>query len=172
MRRLEPQAVAPSPTLFQLRSPKLVRDAAMLQPIQKQFPLPSPYYSRNGWIAQVDHDTIILSSLYHGKGKFLVAGWNPLGRRCVPDKIFNTPEDAQAWIESLDPLTRHINFQQLPVRVFIACDGNYWWYIDRPSDRPQYQNLGSPQVVYSMEHATRLVASTLLSLEQSDDIPF
>ena len=77
---------------------------------QKQSPKPSPYYSRNGWIAPVDCDTIIIP-LYHGKGKFLVAGWNPLGRRCVPDKIFNTPRDAQVWIESLDPLTRHVNLQ-------------------------------------------------------------
>ena len=157
-----------------------MRGAQCHNPFRNSPPCPYPttpvMAGRPKWIALRApfwvHDTIIINPLYHGKGKFLVAGWNPLGRRCVPDKIFNTPSDAQAWIENLDPLTRHVNFQQLPVRVFIACDGNYWWCIDRQGSRPQYQNLGSPQVVYSMKHATRLVASTILSLEQSDDIPF
>ena len=136
--------------------------------------LPSPYFSKNGWIAQVDHDTCVINPLIHDKGKFLVVGWDPLGNRCVAPEIFDDPEAAQNWILSLDPQTQIINNEYGSAKVFANLDGEHWWSTPAfPDTKPTYKRL---YITYGITHAVRMVENSLYYSSrqkfEDDDIPF
>lgn len=120
--------------------------------------LPEPYFSKNGWIAQVDYDNCVINPIIHGKSKFLVVGWNPLGQKCAKQKVFNTDVLAQNWILSLDPQTQKVETEFGSATIFINLDGEYWW-----RDLENNQTFHKLYIAYSMEHAVALTKSGLES---------
>lgn len=120
--------------------------------------LPEPYFSENGWIAQVDYDTCVINPTLHGKGKFLVVGWNALGQKCAKQEVFNTDVLAQDWILSLDSQTQKVETEFGSATVFVNLDGEYWW-----KDLENNQTFHKLYIAYSMEHAIALTKSGLES---------
>ncbi len=125
--------------------------------------LPEPHYSPNRWIAQVMKDNYLIDPMFHNKGKFIALCWNPKGEICGQCKVFNTPEEAQAWIESLDSQTKEIDTPEGKATVFINGDGNYWWKSELNTYHRIYQ-------ASSMDHAIRLTKSSLKSLADTNCI--
>lgn len=128
--------------------------------------LPEPYLSSNRWIAQIEKDTVIINPLYHGKGKYVVICWNPLGIKSDRFHSFDTPEEAQQWIESLDQHTQHIETEYGKATVFICADGGYWQMIE-DEGISKYRKL---YPIINMDHAVRTVKCTLESLADKESI--
>lgn len=128
--------------------------------------LPEPHLSPNRWIAQIEKDTVIINPMYHNKGKFVVICWNPKGFICNKCKIFDTVEEAQIWIESLEQHTQQITTEYGKATVFICGDGEYWWSREENDEQiynPLYQ-------VINMEHAIAMVKCTLESLADKESV--
>lgn len=128
--------------------------------------LPEPYLSQNRWIAQIEKDTVIINPMYHDKGKYVVICWNPLGIESDRFHLFNTPKDAQEWIESLEQHTQHIKTEYGNAIVFICADGDYWQMIE---DKGIFKYSKLYQII-NMDHAIRMVKCTLKSLADKESI--
>ncbi|WP_413176522.1 hypothetical protein [Anabaena azotica] len=128
--------------------------------------LPEPYLSPNRWIAQIEKDTVIINPMYHGRGKYVVICWNPLGIKSDRFHSFNTPGDAQQWIKSLEQNIQHVETEHGKATVFICADGEYWQAI-KDEGIPTYSKLYQ---VINMEHAVAMVKCTLESLTNKESI--
>ena len=128
--------------------------------------LPEPHLSPNRWIAQIEKDTVIINPMYYNKGKYVVICWNPKGSICNKCKIFNTVEEAQIWIESLEQHTQQVTTKHGKATVFICGDGEYWWSREENDEQiynPLYQ-------VINMNHAIGIVKCSLESLADKESI--
>ncbi len=130
--------------------------------------LPEPYLSPNRWIAQIEKDTIIINPMYHDRGKYVVICWNPLGIKSNKFHSFETPEDAQNWIKSLEQHTQHIETKYGKATVFICADGEYWRKIENSEDGVKSYN--KLYQVINMDHAVAMVKCTLESLADKESI--
>ena len=128
--------------------------------------LPEPHLSPNRWIAQIEKDFVLINPMFHDKGKFVVICWNPKGLMCDKCKIFNTVEECQAWIDSVEAQTQHIITEHGKATIFICGDGEYWWSREDEGKQkysPLYQ-------VINMEHAIGMAEYSLESLADKESI--
>lgn len=130
--------------------------------------LPEPYLSPNRWIAQIEKDTVIINPMYHSKGKYVVICWNPIGEKSDRFHSFDTPEDAEQWIENLEQHTQHIETEYGKATVFICADGEYWRKIENPEDGVKpYRKLYQ---IINMDHAVAMVKCSLKSLADKESV--
>ena len=128
--------------------------------------LPEPHYSPNRWIAQIEKDFVLINPMFHDKGKFVVISWNPKGLMCNKCKIFDTVEECQAWIDSVEAQTQKVIPQYGEATIFICGDGEYWW-----SREDEGKQKYSPfYIVKDMEHAIGMTECTLKSLADKESI--
>jgi hypothetical protein len=128
--------------------------------------LPEPHLSLNKWIAQIEKDFVLINPMFHDKGKFVVTCWNPKGLMCDKCKIFDTVEECEHWINSIETHTKQIITEHGEATVFICGDGEYWWNREDEGKQkysPLYQ-------VINMEHAIRMVKCTLESLADKESV--
>jgi viroplasmin and RNaseH domain-containing protein len=104
--------------------------------------------------------------MFHDKGKFVVTCWNSKGMKSDRYKIFDTVEECQAWIDSVEKQTEHIITEHGEATVFICGDGEYWWSRE-DNGKQKYTPF---YIVINMEHAVAMAKCSLESLADKESI--
>ncbi|OKH53872.1 hypothetical protein NIES2101_08925 [Calothrix sp. HK-06] len=109
--------------------------------------------SSNGWTAWVTPDPVATNSVSPGDNKFVIVGFLPAGQFCLAPNSFESAQEAQEIISSLDKQTIAFESGDQLVKVFACFDSSYWWQIF-------FSNLSKqpPQRIYTACNTTEAVA--------------
>jgi hypothetical protein len=124
------------------------------------------YYSKNGWVAYIESDRVLIDPMWHDKGKFVVAGWNALGQYQISSQLFDSAELARDWLLSLDSICETVAVGQEIATVYQCFDKNYWWV---SADGKKHYKLFE---VCDLAHASKMAETSLHGSFASDGIPF
>lgn len=85
---------------------------------------------------------------------------------CDKCEIFNTVEECEHWISSIETHTQHIITEHGKATIFMCGDGEYWWCRENEGK----QKYSPFYIVKDMDHAVGMAKCSLKLLADKESI--